>query len=235
MKKLKKVLAVLLAVLLAFSCIVTPAFAAEKIDPSDGAGGKLKTYFYRVVDKLVSFVVSILNRVIPGIEKNWPSSGSFEPSGDFYPGKAKFDTEKAEGAKWSAGYSSASLIKDLEFKNGAYRYEGKKVYMAGALSVTGRQPTEIIDDQQVCTYALSDGKGGIVVHAVIDGYGIASGDVLKIRNRLAAFAKEKNIVSINVSVLHQHSCVDILGMGAPLLVSLLTNPFLTVIGGDLKD
>lgn len=236
MKKLKKFLAVLLAVLIAFSCVSATAFAAEKIDPNDGAGGKLKTYLYRALDKIVSFVVSILNRVIPGIEKNWPSVGDFKPSEDFYPGKEKFDTEKADGAKWSAGYSSASLIKDLEYKDGVYRYKGKKLYMAGTLEpLKGRQPTEIVDDQQVCTYALSDGKGGIVVHAVLDGYGIASGDVLKIRNRLASFAREKNIVSINVSVLHQHSCVDILGMAAPLLPALLTNPFLTVIGGDLND
>lgn len=236
MKKLKKVLAVLLAALIAFSCLATPAFAASKVDPNDGAGGKLKSYFYMAVDKLVSFVVSILNRVIPGIEKNWPSIGDFKPSEDFYPGEEKFDAEVADGAKWSAGYSSASLIKDLEYTDGVYRYKGKKVYLAGSLEpLKGRQPTEIVDDQQVCTYALSDGTSGTVVHAVIDGYGIASGDVLKIRNRLAAFAKENNIIAINVSVLHQHSCIDTLGMAAPLVPALLTNPFLSVIGGDLKD
>lgn len=236
MKNLKKVLALLLASLLAFSCLATPAFAASRVDPGSSAGDKMKSYFYMAADKLVSFLVSVLNRVIPGIEKNWPKLSDIKPSEDFYPGENHFESEVAAGAEWSAGYSSASLIKDLEFKDGVYRFNGKKVNMAGSLEpVKGRQPTEIADDQQVCTYALSDGTSGTVVHAVIDGYGIASGDVLKIRNRLAAFAKENNIISINISVLHQHSCIDILGMGAPLVPALLINPFLTIIGGDLSD
>ena len=108
--------------------------------------------------------------------------------------------------------------------------------MAGSLEpVKGRQPTGVIDDQRVCTYALSDGTGGTVVHAVIDGYGIASGDVLEIRSRLADFARENGIISINVSVLHQHSCVDILGMGAPLVAAVALNPFMSLSGADKKS
>lgn len=230
MKKSKKILAVLLALLMAASCLATPTFAAS-VDPSEGAQQKIQSYAYMALDKAVSFAVSVLNRFIPGLDNRWQNLDSFKPSDDFYPGEQTFDTSVKSGAKWSAGYASASLLDGLEKKNGVYLYEGKKVYMAGSLEpLKGRQPTDIIDDQQVCTYAISDGTRGTVVHAVIDGYGIANSDVLKIRNKLAEFAKEHNITSINVSVLHQHSCVDILGMGAPLLSALVVNPFLSVVG-----
>ena len=235
MKKFKKALALLLAVLMLSSCLVSPAYAG-KIDPNNSAKEKLETYLYRLLDKVVSVAVSVLNRVIPGLEKNWPEIDSFKPSENFYPGEKSFDPSVKDGAKWSAGYASDSLLKGLEKSGDVYLMNGKKVYMAGTLEpLKGRQPTEIIDDQRVCTYALSDGTRGTVVHAVIDGYGIASSDVLEIRSRLASFAKEKGITSINVSALHQHSCIDILGMGAPLLAALAVNPFLSFIGGEKKN
>lgn len=233
MRKFKKALALFLAVLTVASCMSTVAFAA-KVDPNNSAEDKLKSYLYMGLDKVVTAAVSVLNRVIPG--RDWsgsfPSLETYKPE-NFYPGEEKFDSEVKAESKWSVGYSSASLIKDLEYTDGVYLYKGKKVYMAGTLEpFKGRQPTEILDDQQVCTYAISDSTGGTVVHAVIDGYGIASGDVAKIRARLADFAKKNNIVSINVSVLHQHSCIDILGMGAPLLQALVINPFLSILGVD---
>ncbi len=235
MKNFKKAVALLLAVLLLSSCLAAPAYAG-KIVPGSGAADKFKSYLYMALDKLVSTLVSVLNRVIPGLEKNWPALDSLKPSENFYPGESGFDAEVGKDAEWSAGYASDTLLSGLEKKGDVYLFNGKKVYMAGSLEpVKGRQPTEVIDDQRVCTYALSDGTGGTVVHAVIDGYGIASGDVLEIRSRLADFAKENGIISINVSVLHQHSCIDILGMGAPLLAAVALNPFMSLSGADKKS
>ena len=70
------------------------------------------------------------------------------------------------------------------------------------------------------------------MQAVIDGYGIARGDVLAIRERLASFAKENNIISINISVLHQHSLIDTLGMGAPIVPAIILNPGINAFGID---
>ena len=92
--------------------------------------------------------------------------------------------------------------------------------------------TKTFDNVNV--YAISDGDG-IVVQAVIDGYGIARGDVLKIREKLASFAEENNIISINVSVLHQHSLIDTLGMGVALAPALILNPGINVTGGDKSN
>lgn len=231
MKNIKKAVALFLAALVVASCFSVSAFAGS-VDPNNGTGDKIKSYLYMGLDKVVSTAVSVLNRVIPGIDffNDFPDIEGYTPK-SFYPGEEKFDTEVGDGAKWKVGYASDSLIKDLEYKNGVYLYKGKKVYMAGSLEVfKGRQPTEIVDDQQVRTYAITDSVGGTVVHAVVDGYGLASGDVAKIRARLEDFAKKNNIVSINVSVLHQHSCIDTLGMAAPLFPALLVNPILSVFG-----
>ena len=233
MKRFKKAIALVLAVLMVSSCFAATASAGNfKID--DATKQKAENTLYMVLDKVVSAAVSVLNRIIPG--RDWsgsfPDIENYKPN-NFYPGDAKFETSVKADSKWKVGFSKASLIEDLEFKNGTYLYKGKKLNMAGTLEpFKGRHPTEIIDDQQVCTYAISDSTGGTVVHAVIDGYGIASGDVASIRAVLSDFAKKNNIVSINVSVLHQHSCIDILGMGAPLLPALLLNPFLSILGAD---
>lgn len=233
MKRFKKAIALVLAVLMVSSCFAAPV-SAKKINPNNSTKEKAESYLYMALDKVVSAAVSALNRIIPG--RDWsgsfPDIDNYKPD-NFYPGDAKFETSVKADSKWKVGFSKASLLDGLEFKNGTYLYKGKKVSMAGSLEVfKRRQPTEVIDDQQVCTYAISDSTGGTVVHAVIDGYGIASGDVASIRAALSDFAKKNNIVSINVSVLHQHSCIDILGMGAPLLPALLLNPFLSILGAD---
>ena len=77
-----------------------------------------------------------------------------------------------------------------------------------------------------------------LIFAVIDGFGISSTDVRGIRKELADFAKANNIVGINISVLHQHSCVDTFGMNGDLVKMIFTNPALNRInntfGTDYK-
>ena len=99
--------------------------------------------------------------------------------------------------------------------------------------------TAIYDDQRVRVIAINDGSGrGTLIFAVIDGFGISSTDVRGIRKELADFAKANNIVGINISVLHQHSCVDTFGMNGDLVKMIFTNPALNRInntfGTDYK-
>jgi len=154
-------------------------------------------------------------------------------SPDFYPGMERF-IDKPEGAKkWSLGYSRKSLIPDGYFdKDGKY-IGGNDVYMAGQIEITERAtPTALTDDQAVRVTALNDGSGrGTVVLATLDGYALTSSDVRAIRALLRDYAKEKNIVSINIGVLHQHSCIDILGMNAPILLGMAVNPLANLTGG----
>ncbi len=231
MKNAKKMIALMLTVLMVFLTLSVPASAASKVDPSEGISARIEATFYQLLDKLVACLGKVLNLFIPGLNwgDKWQNYDSYVTPDGFYPGEAEFDTEVADGAQWSAGYAYASLLEGLDIFNGTF-------YMAGTLEpMEGRVPTKVIDDQGVSVYALSDGTSGIYVQAVIDGYGLARGDVLAIRSKLADFAKENNIISINVSVLHQHSCIDILGMGAPLVPAILKNPALSLIGGNIED
>ena len=227
MKTFKKVVALILTVVLLALTIAMPVSAASKVDPSEGPMQQLEAYFYMFVDKLVMALGKAINRFVPGLDwgKTWQNYDDYSTPEGFYSGESTFDTEVDPSAKWSMGYSYGSLLEGLDILNGKY-------FMAGALQVTnGQVPTGILDDQGVNVYAISDGDG-IVVQAVIDGYGIARGDVLEIRNRLSALAKEKNIISINVSVLHQHSAIDTLGMGVALLPALFWNPGMSVTNAD---
>ena len=230
MKHAKKIIALLLAAVMVLMASAVPALAASKLDPSEGPTQKAESILYRILDKLIDILVKTLNMLIPGLNwtGRWPTAKNYSPQ-YFYEGDAAFDTEVQPEARWSAGFSTASLIEGLDIMNGEY-------YMAGTLEpFNGRVPVEVIDDMAVCAYALSDGVSGTVVQAVIDGYGLARGDVLEIRKLVDDFAKANDVISINVSVLHQHSCIDILGMGAPLVPAVFTNPAYSLLNKDTDD
>ena len=223
MKTAKRIIAILLTVVMVVLVAASPVSAASKVDPNEGPLQKLEAMFYMFLDKLIYVIGKALNAFIPGLDwgNSWQNYDDYQTPAEFYQGEDSFDTEVADDATWSAGYAYASLLDGLDVE---------KFYMAGSLQVAeGQKPTGILDDQGVNVYAISDGDG-IVVQAVLDGYGIARADVLEIRSRLAAFAAENNIISINISVLHQHSAIDILGMGVPLLPALILNPGMSVTG-----
>ncbi len=208
----KKVLAVILSLILAFSVVAVPVGAAD----AAVASFSIENIFNTLIDKLISFVLTYLNGFWPGYEDKWETDDGYVPE-NFLEGEATFDKEVNPEANWALGYAGASLLEGIEPLDGDY-------YLAGTLEpITGRVPTKIIDDQRVRVYAISDGVSGIVVQAVIDGFGLSRGDVQEIRSRLAEFAEKYNVISINVSVLHQHSCIDTLGMNVPLAPALILN------------
>ena len=204
----KKLVAIILALTLSISVLMVPVSAASVAAPQT-LEINIENVFNRVLNDLIHYVLTYLNRFWPGFEEEFDSSETYVAE-YFYEGEVSFDTSVKPNAKWSLGYSSDSLIDDF--------------FLAGSLEVVeGRVPRAVYDDQRVRVYALSDGVSGTVVHAVIDGFGFARGDVEIIRSRLQEFAEANNIISMNVSVLHQHSCIDTLGMNVPLLKALVTN------------
>ena len=221
----KKVLAVVLSLILAFSVIAVPVGAA---DVSSIANFDIENAFNQIIDKLISFVLTILNKFWPGYDDQWVGQDEYVPE-YFYTGEETFDSEAAEGAEWEMGYAGASLLDGIDATSGDY-------FLAGTLEpIAGRVPTRVIDDQRVRVYAVTDGTSGVVIQAVIDGFGFSRGDVQIIRERMEEFAKENNVVAINVSVLHQHSCIDTLGMNVPLAPALIFNTGNAAAGGILGD
>lgn len=221
----KKILAVVLSLILAFSVITVPASA---LDVSALGNISIENVFNSLIDRLLSFVLSYLNMVWPGYEDGWATEEEYVPE-NFYAGEETFDKAVDPNAIWKVGYAGASLLDGIEPMNGDF-------FLAGSLEpIMGRVPRSILDDQRVRVFAISDGVGGIVVNAVIDGFGFSRGDVMEIRSRMAEFAAEHNVISINVSVLHQHSCIDTLGMNVPLAQALIFNTGNAASGGIIES
>ncbi len=220
----KKVLAVVLSLILMFSAVAIPVSAAEITLPETS----VENVFEMLIEKLMSFVLTYLNKYWPGYEDKWSDAEDYEAD-YFFAGEEEFDREVAEDAQWKLGYAGESLLQGIDPMDGDY-------YLAGSLEpIVGRVPTEVLDDQRVRVYAISDGESGIVIQAVIDGFGLSRGDVMEIRSRMADFAEKYNVVAINVSVLHQHSCIDTLGMNVPLAQALIMNTGNAAVGGLLDD
>lgn len=220
----KKVLAVVLSVILAFSVITVPVGAADIALPQTS----IENIFNVFIDQLISYLLKYLNKYWPGYEDQWGTNEDYV-SENFYKGEDSFDREVDPDAQWKLGYAGASLLDGIAPLDGDY-------FLAGTLEpIVGRVPTAVIDDQRVRVFALSDGAGGTFIQAAIDGFGLSRGDVMEIRSRMADFAEENNIISINVSVLHQHSCIDTLGMNVPLAPALILNTGNAATGGLLDD
>lgn len=218
----KKVMAVLLSLIIAFSVVAVPVGAAD-VEFTAGAVD-VGNIVNLLLDKLISTILKYLNMFWPGYEGGWSTTEDYVPE-NFYEGSTKFDNA---GSQWKVGYASASLLDGVDAMNGDF-------YLAGSLEpIAGRVPSKIEDDQRVRVYAISDGVGGTMVHAVIDGFGLARGDVQTIRERFKEFADKNNVTNVQVSVLHQHSCIDTLGMNVPLAQALIFNTGNAASGGLLE-
>lgn len=248
---MKKVISLLLSVVMVFTvfsvALTSSAFAADtaasesvavtsidfggiKLPTSwDELGGMMLKSLYKLADQIIDALVKGINKNIPSVKFEQKENFTSEM---FFEGMEDYLGAPASNAVWSLGYGSASLQTGDEL-------DGKH-YVGGSLSFPKtKAATAIYDDQRVRVIAINDGSGrGTLIFAVIDGFGISSTDVRGIRKELADFAKANNIVGINISVLHQHSCVDTFGMNGDLVKMIFTNPALNRInntfGTDYK-
>ncbi len=221
----KKILSVFLAVILSFSVVAVPVAACVQVESIN-----IENTFNLCLDVLIHRILAVLNVFWPGYDGEWEKIEDYEAE-NFYEGEKKFDNNVTKDSRWSLGYAGASLLEDIDVMNGEY-------FLAGSLEViAGRVPTKVNDDQRVRVYAISDGVSGIAVQAVIDGFGLSRGDVQEIRSRIEKLAQMQghNIISMNVSVLHQHSCIDTLGMNVPLLPALVHNTINAALMGMLDS
>ncbi len=200
----------------ALSHVIRPLTHINVSSP-EAFGDSMTKVLYGIVDLLIDAIVGSINLVAPS--KEFIDCEDYETA-DFYKGHDTFLDAPAKGAKWSLGYSSASIQTGDEL-------DGKH-YVGGSLDLD-KYATAIMDDQRVRVISIDDGSGrGAVVFACIDAFGLALPDVREIRQRLVYFAEANGIASINISVLHQHSCVDTYGMNAPLLKAIAINPLANI-------
>ncbi len=190
----------------------------------------IKTIFMntlaRVVNTLSNVLITVLGKGINLFIPKTPALNSYadfnlDEYGNFYAGMDEFLDEPAAGARWSLGYAQESILPD-DF--------GTVPYTMGGYGLMA-ETTETFDGLWVRTIVLDDGSGrGKVAFCVLDAIGIANADVRLIRAAVADFAEANDIVSINVSVTHTHSGIDLQGVWDNTVENVLNNITLGALG-----
>ncbi len=206
----KRLIAIILCVAMIFSATSLPALAADEYTASDIT---INTIGEKVIQGLVGLISALIKA-----PNSWLSEDKYFENTELYDTATEF-IDKAQADSWKVGYSSDSLQTGNE----------SECYVGGSLSVSKKLATEVWDDQRVRTVAISDGRG-ITVFVSLDAFGVSSSEVYKIRDMLADYSKEKNITSINISALHQHSCVDTLGLNGDIVAALFLSPIRNIFG-----
>lgn len=218
----KKIIAFTLSIAVFLTAFAIPSYAATEVT-SD-----LERGFYQTVDNILDTLINGITALICE-PRDWETKDEYV-SENFYEGlKAEdFIDTPAENAQWELGYSNASILTGNELT--------EDHYVGGSLSITKKLVTDVKDDQKIRTIAISDGRG-ISIFAVVDAFGLANNEVRVIREKFQAYANAKNlnITSINISVLHQHSSVDTFGMNGDIVSALFTSSFRNFFGMELPS
>lgn len=214
----KKIIALILSVTVLLSAaFCVPSSAASEFENS----------LNRALDKLVDVLVNGISMLIA--EPDWVDKEDYVTE-NFYAGHSpeEFIETPTDSAAWSIGYSNASIQTGKELT--------EEHYVGGSLKVTKKLATEVRDDQKVRTIAVSDGRG-VSIFSCIDSYGMSLTDVRGIREQFQAYADEKglDITTINISALHQHSCVDTFGLNGSLIEALLLSSVRNILGLELPN
>ena len=201
----KKITALVLSVVMLFSCGVIPASAAGL--------GEINT------DNLLTRALGVLVETLIGaVDFGLGENESFVKEEDFvydnfFEGTKEFIDEAAEGASWSLGYSSVSLVPE--------NFGDYDLYLGGFMcekNMFTNDVREVLDDMKVRVIALDDGSGrGTAVFATVDSIGVSNGDIRHIRGLLNEFAKENGLNSINIFATHVHSGIDTQGMWTEII------------------
>lgn len=205
-----------IALLICFSVIIT----SFSINVTAKEYNKSDIILNTVGEKVIQGLVRGIAALIP-TPRTWKTEKEYRKDHtiDVAEKLNDFIDSPAEDAVWSAGYGSESLQTD----------NWAECYVGGSLQVTKKLATKVLDDQRVRTIALSDGRG-ISIFCSCDAFGLANSEVNKIREMLADYCKEKGITSINISTLHQHSCIDTYGMNGSLPEALFVGPLRNLFG-----
>ena len=237
--RLTKLLAVILSLTIAFASFGAVTAGASSAYPiiSGDSENPLGIVFSDIIESLLNFILGLFSGLFDDGPGFIPEEEALDKADqNFYSGISnEFQTEAKEDARWNLGYSNASLIPD-DYSNGTY-YIGGYIAIENGFSNVVEGIAEIPgigpDDMKVRCVAINDGTdAGTVLFATVDCIGITNADIKDIRALLADFAAANNIVSINVSSTHTHSCIDTEGLWTKLLYKMAHNGIISGTGAD---
>lgn len=216
MKKILRIIAVTLALCMCLTCAAAPAYASDGSITASALSDEAKMKLGKIVVKAFG---AVADAAITGVanlfpQLDWPKEDGYV-SQNFLKGSDVIQTKAAEGAHWSAGFASESVIPADIATVGYVR--------AGEFHLKKELTYKVMDGDDQCfkVVALNDGSGnGTVLFCSLDAFGITSTNVRKIRAAILDAAEDagiNNIISINVTVTHVHSALDTHGLGASIL------------------
>ena len=237
--RLTKLIAIVLSLTLAFASFGAVTASATSAYPiiSGDSDNPIGVIFSDIIDTLLKFILNLFSGLFDDGPGFVPSDDAYDKAAqNYYEGTGtEFKTSADDDAQWNLGYANTSLIPD-DYSNGTY-YIGGYIAIENGFSNVVEGIAEIPgigkDDMKARCVAINDGTdNGTVLFATIDCIGITNADIKDIRARLADFAAANNIVAINVSSTHTHSCIDTEGLWTKLLYKLARNG---IISGTDKD
>lgn len=226
MSKLRKILAVVLCMSLLFGTMATTSHAS--LTSSITESHESRKAFGDKINDIIQGVVKGLCRIYPN-PRTWKNIEDCDYTYIYgtESGRKTYQTEQQDNAQWKVGYASASIIPD-DFAAGKY-YLGRQLNFTS--SVDHAKAEGILDDQRVRVICIDDGTGnGAVVMAVIDGLGVTSATIRKIRAALSEYTNDGRIAAINVSATHCHCGLDTQGVSTSFLSVFGSNIFTNILG-----
>jgi len=205
--------------------LINPIDAIKAMAKAD-TDQKKKTIGFTYLELVFMDILNLIARPAPVANTGFVDKEDYD-SPNFMAGHEEFITSNPNG-QWSLGYDQTSLVPD-DILDRPY-------YLAGYLlqNFPSNTVEEVLDDMNVYTVVMDDASGrGKVAFCTIECIGISNKDIRDIRAMLADFAKENNIVSINVTATHCHSEIDTLGLWNPFFLKMANNALAAVTGQTL--
>lgn len=204
---MKRILRVIVALVVSAALMCGVCFNAAAFDEASA-----RLSFGKVLSEGFSGLATALIRGIASFipDPGWQDKDEYV-SENFFEGTGG----TVQGDSWYCGFASQSLVPD-DIESGRYTSAG---YFS---NFPGNYLGGVLDDQRIAAVSLGTG-GQTVVFISIDGFGMSGTNVRKIRERLADFAAENSIKSINVTLSHSHYCIDTHGLGTDIAKALKFN------------
>ncbi len=233
MKFGKKLLAVLLSAVIAFSFTV-----GTSAETTENAEGKPYSVFAKAIDSALGaghdLIFGLLTKLLA--EKNIPTYEEYTAEKHDYIYDGTNGTSKGDG--WSAGFAMGSVVPESWRCDADGNPDPNGMCVNNKYATGGYQnkASKLYTDQNFSLVILSNGADGnkngvddIIIFASIDGVGVTAGTTKLIRAKieevLAPFGvAHSDILSVNISATHCHVAFDTQGMTIATMFNNRLNP-----------